>query len=81
MTNKIAIITGGSRGLGRNTAVNLASHVGHTVTVKGVVENATAHNLKEDAKTAAADTGVKKTDTEHGHLKATEVSMVRESCK
>ena len=24
MTNKIAIITGGSRGLGRNTAVNLA---------------------------------------------------------
>jgi NAD(P)-dependent dehydrogenase (short-subunit alcohol dehydrogenase family) len=26
MTNKIAIITGGSRGLGRNTAVNLARH-------------------------------------------------------
>jgi NAD(P)-dependent dehydrogenase (short-subunit alcohol dehydrogenase family) len=24
MTNKIAIITGGSRGLGRNTAINLA---------------------------------------------------------
>ena len=24
MTNRIAIITGGSRGLGRNTAVNLA---------------------------------------------------------
>jgi NAD(P)-dependent dehydrogenase (short-subunit alcohol dehydrogenase family) len=26
MTDRIAIITGGSRGLGRNTAVNLARH-------------------------------------------------------
>ena len=64
-----------------STAVNLATHVGHTVTVKGTVENATAHNLKEDAKTTAADAGVKKTDTEHGHLKPTEVAMVSESCK
>jgi hypothetical protein len=36
-----------------NTAVNLANHVGHTVTLKGVVANAKAHNMKEDAKTAA----------------------------
>src|ERR1700741_1804859 len=35
-----------------NTAVNLAEHVGHTVTLKGVVANAKAHNMKEDAKTA-----------------------------
>jgi hypothetical protein len=63
-----------------NTAVNLADHVGHTVTLKGVVANAKAHNLKEDAKTAATDTGVKKTDNEHGHLKVTSLKMVSESC-
>jgi hypothetical protein len=63
-----------------NTAVNLADHVGHTVTLKGVVANAKAHNLKEDAKTAATDTGVKKTDTEHGHLKVTSLKMVSDSC-
>src|ERR1700745_12753 len=51
-----------------NTAVNLSEHVGHTVTLKGVVANAKAHNMKEDAKTAATDAGVKKTDTEHGDL-------------
>jgi hypothetical protein len=64
-----------------NNAVNLADHVGHTVTLKGVVANAKAHNLKEDAKTAATDTGVKKNDTEHGHLKVTSLKMVSESCK
>ena len=64
-----------------NTAVNLANHVGHTVTLKGVVANAKAHNLKEDAKTAATDSGVKKNDNEHGHLKVTGLKMVSESCK
>lgn len=63
-----------------NTAVSLADHVGHTVTLKGVVANAKAHNMKEDAKTAATDAGVKKTDTEHGHLKVTGLKMVSESC-
>src|SRR4029077_18318202 len=47
-----------------NTAVKLAGHVGHTVTLKGVVANAKAHNLKEDAKSGAADAGIKKDDTE-----------------
>lgn len=60
-----------------NTA---GEHVGHTVTLKGVVANAKAHNMKEDAKTAATDAGVKKTDTEHGHLKVTSLKMVSESC-
>jgi hypothetical protein len=64
-----------------NNAVNLASHVGHTVTLRGAVANVKAHNLKEDAKTAATDTGVKKNDTEHGHLKVTSLKMVIESCK
>ena len=63
-----------------NTAVSLGEHVGHTVTLKGVVANAKAHNMKEDAKAAAADAGVKKTDTEHGHLKVTSLKMVSESC-
>lgn len=63
-----------------NTAVSLGEHVGHTVTLKGVVANAKAHNMKEDAKTAATDAGVKKTDNEHGHLKVTSLKMVSESC-
>ena len=31
-----------------NTAVNLANHVGHTVTLKGVVANAKAHNINRN---------------------------------
>ena len=65
----------------RSSKVALAEHVGHTVTATGVVSNATAHNMKEDAKDAAKDSGMKKTDTEHGHLTVTEVKMVSDSCK
>jgi hypothetical protein len=65
----------------RSSKVALAEHVGHTVTATGVVSNATAHNMKEDAKDAAKDSGLKKTDTEHGHLTVTEVKMVSDSCK
>jgi hypothetical protein len=61
--------------------VALAEHVGHTVTATGVVSNATMHNMKEDAKDAAKDSGMKKSDTEHGHMKITDVKMVSESCK
>jgi hypothetical protein len=64
-----------------NNAVNLSSHVGHTIEAKGVVANATAHNMKEDAKDAAQDSGMKKNNTEHGHLKVTGVRMVAESCQ
>jgi hypothetical protein len=42
----------------RSDNVSLADHVGHTVTATGVVSNATAHNLKEDTKDAAHDTGL-----------------------
>jgi hypothetical protein len=65
----------------RSSKVALAEHVGHTVTATGVVSNATAHNMKEDAKDAAKDSGMKKSDTEHGHMKITDVKMVSESCK
>jgi hypothetical protein len=37
--------------------------------------------LKEDAKDAAKDSGMKKTNDEHGHLTVTEVKMVSESCQ
>ena len=64
-----------------NDSVKLADHVGHEVTVTGAVKNAKAHNLKEDAKDAAADTGMKKSNMEHGHLSPTDVQMVSDSCK
>ena len=65
----------------RSSKVALAEHVGHTVTATGVVSNATAHNMKEVAKDAAKDSGMKKTNDEHGHLTVTEVKMVSESCQ
>ena len=64
-----------------NSQVSLSDHVGHTVTATGVVSNAKLHNLKEDAKETAKDTGVTKDDKEHGHLTITAIKMVSESCK
>ena len=55
--------------------------MGHTVTATGVVSHAKMHNMKEDAKETAKDSGMKKSDTEHGHLTITDVKMVSESCK
>jgi hypothetical protein len=65
----------------RSDAVSLADHVGHTVSATGVVKNTTAHNLKEDAKDAAADAHMKKDTAEHGHMTITRVKMVSESCQ
>jgi hypothetical protein len=64
----------------RSSNVALADHVGHTVKVTGVVSNAMAHNMKEDTKDMAHDTGATKENTEHGHLKVTHVKMVSDSC-
>ncbi|MCU1268960.1 MAG: hypothetical protein JWN74_254 [Acidobacteriaceae bacterium] len=64
----------------RSSNVALADHVGHTVAVTGVVKNAMAHNMKEDTKDMAHDTGATKENTEHGHLKVTHVKMVSDSC-
>jgi hypothetical protein len=64
-----------------SSAVNLAKYVGQTIAATGVVSNAKMHNLKEDAKDAAKDTGMKKNNTEHGHLKITDVQTVSESCQ
>jgi hypothetical protein len=64
----------------RSSAVSLAEHVGHTVSATGVVSNAMAHNMKEDTKDMAHDTGMKKDNKEHGHLKVTDLKMVSDSC-
>ena len=60
--------------------VSLADHVGHTVTATGAVSNPTAHNMKEDTKDMAHDTGMKKDNSEHGSLNVTDVQMVSDSC-
>ena len=61
--------------------VVLSDHVGHTVTVKGVVSNVTMHNMKEEAKDAAAGAGVKKDNSEPGDIQVASLKMVSSSCK
>lgn len=65
----------------RSDTVSLADHVGHQVSATGVVSNATAHNLKEDAKDAAHDARMKKDNSEHGHMMITDVQMISDSCR
>jgi hypothetical protein len=64
----------------KSEVVKMAPHVGHTVMVIGVVSNATAHGLKEDAKSEAREHGVDKNSTEHGHMTVTSLKMVSKSC-
>src|SRR5579864_5376185 len=71
----------GSMWVVKSSRVNLRKHVGHTVTLTGVVSHAMMHNMKEDAKDVASDTGAKKGNNEHGHLKVTNVKMVSASCR
>src|ERR1700738_1324465 len=61
-------------------SLNLGEHVGHTVTVTGVVSHAKMHGMKEDTKDEAKEHGVDKDSTEHGHMTVTNLSMVSESC-
>ena len=65
----------------QSDSVKLAPHVGHTVTVTGVVSNATLHGLKEDAKGEAKEHGVDKGSTEHGHMTVTDLKMSSDSCQ
>jgi hypothetical protein len=65
----------------KSDSVDLAQHVGHKVTVTGVVSNAKMHGMKEDAKEEAKEHGMNKKEKEHGHLTATAVNMVSDSCK
>ena len=72
--------TDGSTWEVRSSEVALAEHVVHTERRLVLCSNATAHNMKEDAKDAAKDSGATKTNDEHGHLTVTQVKMVSESC-
>ena len=65
----------------KSDSVDLAKHVGHTVTVTGAVQNAALHGAKEDTKTEAREHGVGKNSTEHGHMTATNLMMVGTSCE
>jgi len=65
----------------RSSRESLADHVGHTIAATGVVSNAKLHNLKEDAKDVEKDSGVKKNNSEHGHMTITDVKMVSDSCQ
>jgi hypothetical protein len=49
--------------------------------VTGVVSNAAAHGVKEDAKSEAKEHGIDKNSTEHGHLTVTNLKMDSESCE
>jgi hypothetical protein len=62
-------------------SVKLGEHVGHSVTVTGVVSNAKMHGMKEDAKNEAKEHGMGKKSTEHGHITVTDLKMVSDSCK
>ncbi|HET9304511.1 MAG TPA: hypothetical protein VFO46_00660 [Candidatus Sulfotelmatobacter sp.] len=63
-----------------NSSVDLAAHVNQTVEAKGVVAHEKMHNMKEDSKEMAHDTGATKAKAEHGHLKVTDVHKVSDSC-
>ena len=65
----------------RSDRVALADHVGHTVRATGAVTHAKMHNMKEDAKDTATDSGMKKSNAEHGHMTITAINMVSDSCK
>jgi hypothetical protein len=64
----------------KSDAVKLGDHVAHTVTITGVVSNATAHGMKEDAKAEAKEHGIDKDSTEHGHMTVTHLKMISDSC-
>jgi hypothetical protein len=65
----------------KSDSIKLGDHVGHSVTITGVVSNATLHGMKEDAKAEAKEHGVDKDSTEHGHMTVTNLTMVSDTCK
>jgi ABC-type sugar transport system substrate-binding protein len=76
---KLTTAKGGTWEL-HSDSLKLGDHVGHTVTITGVVSNAKMHGMKEDAKAEAKEHGVDKDSTEHGHMTVTYLKMVSEGC-
>jgi Protein of unknown function (DUF5818) len=64
----------------KSDTLKLGDHVGHTVTITGVVSNATLHGAKEDVKAEAKEHGADKDSTEHGHMTVTYLKIVSDSC-
>jgi hypothetical protein len=64
----------------KSDTLKLGDHVGQTVTITGVVSNATLHGAKEDVKAEAKEHGMDKDSTEHGHMTVTYLKMVSDSC-
>jgi hypothetical protein len=65
----------------KSDSVKLGEHIGHTITITGVVSNAKLHGMKEDAKEEAKEHGINKKATEHGHMTVTNLKMVDDSCQ
>jgi ABC-type sugar transport system substrate-binding protein len=65
----------------KSDSLKLGDHVGHSVTITGVVSNAKMHGMKEDAKAEAKEHGVDKDSTEHGSMTVTDLTMVSDTCK
>ncbi len=64
----------------KSDSVQLGEHVGHGQ-ITGVVSNATAHGMKEDAKSEMKEHDVNKDATEHGHMTVTHLTMISDSCQ
>jgi hypothetical protein len=64
----------------KSEIVKLDEHVGHTVKIVGVVSNATAHGMKEDAKEEMKEHGMDKHAKERGHMTVTDLTMVSPTC-
>jgi hypothetical protein len=64
----------------KSDTVKLEEHVAHTITITGVVSNATLHGVKEDTKAEAKEHGMDKDSTEHGHMTVTSLKMVSDTC-
>ena len=65
----------------KSDSAKLDDHVGHTVTVTGVVSHHKEHAMKEDAKAEMKEHGMDKGAKEHGHMTVTDVKMVSDSCQ
>jgi hypothetical protein len=64
----------------KSDTVKLEEHVAHTITITGVVSNATLHGAKEDTKAEAKEHGMDKDSTEPGHMTVTSLKMVSDGC-